>query len=514
LVEVRQTSLGSAEPEIEPEQPEFHRFIDSVIEESVAGRTEKTAAQTSNRLDRLFAESSPVGALALWFGGQARGRSLRQLARMLGRDIARLDGLLTEQVNTIIHHPRFQQLEASWRGLKYLADQLEEGVNIKICVLSVSWKELQRDQERAIEFDRSQLFRKVYSDEFGMPGGEPFGVLIGDYEVQLLPGDLETLSGISGTAAAAFAPFIAAAHPSIFDLEDFSSLERPINLQRVFEQKDHIKFRAFRDTQDSRFVGLTMPRVLRRLPYEDDGARVDGFRFFEDVAGMDASKYLWGNAAYTFAAVLMRSFADSRWLADIRGVQRGVEGGGLVTGLPVHSFSTDKRDVARKTSTDVTITDALEKELGELGFIPLCDCKDTEFSAFYTNQSLQKPRKYDRPAATLNAQISSMLQYMLCVSRFAHYIKVLARDQVGSFHGAQDCQRLLQDWLVQYVNPDDDASDEAKARRPLREAQVEVQEIPESPGAFQCQVHLWPHFELDDLTAAIRVTADLAPMEQ
>ena len=263
--------------------------------------------------------------------------------------------------------------------------------------------------------------------------------------------------------------------------------------------------------EDARFVGVTVPRVLMRTPYEDDGSRVDQFRFHEDVAGPDRSKYLWGGANYAFGGVLIRAFAEAGWLADIRGVKRGVEGGGIVTNLPRHSFGTDRSGLVTKSSTDVIITDELEKPLSDAGFLPLCHCKDTEYSAFYSNQSLQKPAIYDRPAATMNARISAMLQYMLCVSRFAHYVKVLARDKLGAFTEYEDFQRFLQNWIVRYVTNDHEASPEVKARYPLRDAEVRVEPLPGKPGSYHCQMRLLPHYELDELQAAVRVVAELSP---
>ncbi len=436
---------------------------------------------------------------------------------MLSRDVARLDAAITGQLNAILHHPAFQKLEASWRGLRYLAEQAAEVENVKIRVLGVSWKELARDIASAIEFDQSQLFRKVYEDEFGSPGGEPFGVLLGDYEVHPRPSaehpidDVATLTGISHVAAAAFAPFIGGVHPAMFGLDDFVSLEQPLNLPRTFQQLDYLKWKAFRDTEDSRFVGLTLPRVLLRLPYEDDGSRVDGFGFSEAVAGPDQRGYLWGNAAYAFVAVLVRAFGESGWPSSIRGVQRDVVGGGVVTGLPVHSFSTDRRGVAQKCSTDVAIADVREQELGELGFIPLCHCKDTELSVFYTNQSTQAPKRYDELAATMNARFSAMLQYMLCVARFAHYLKILARDKIGTFVEADECERYLQRWLAKYVSADTEASARVKAEYPLRQASVRVRPHPDKPGSYLCVAHLWPHSEFDELSLAIRVATELAP---
>jgi type VI secretion system protein ImpD len=475
-------------------------------------------------LHRFLEESSPARALREWLGDlpDLPEQELRRyIAQRLGRDIARLDHLLNKQVNAILHHPDFQKLEASWRSLRYLVDQTPEGANIKIRVLNVSWKELTRDLTvRALEFDQSDLFRKVYSDEFGTPGGEPFGVLIGDYEIRhrMTPdhpyNDLETLNALAGVAAAAFAPFIAGAHPSLLDLTSFAELERPLNLSRTFEQLEYLKWKALRKKEDARFVGLTMPHVLARLPYDEDTARTDGFIFREDVGNPDRSQYLWGNAAYPFAAVLARTFAESGWLADIRGARRGELGGGVVTGLPVHSFSTDKSHIAPKCSTDTIITDAQEKELGVLGFIPLCHCQDTELSAFYGNQSVQEPLQWDKVAATTNARLSAMLQYILCASRFAHYIKVITRDGVGSYTSASEVQDNLRRWIMNYTNANDKAAPEVKAKFPLREAKVEVEEMPQKPGTFACRIYLRPHYQLDQLASVLKLESTLVPSKR
>ncbi|NOX52925.1 MAG: type VI secretion system contractile sheath large subunit [Planctomycetes bacterium] len=499
-------------------------LLDSVLE--TVGRTEEPSAsadEAGRRLQRFLAEPSWQRSLLLWFG-ERLPRSREAAIRSLSRDIALIDDLLNDQINAVLHHPDFQRLEASWRGLKYLVDSVDVEANVKIRVLSVSWRELTRDIERAIEFDQSQLFRKVYSEEFGVAGGEPFGLLVGDYEIHPAPtpdhpyDDIGTLRGIAQVAAAAFAPFIAAAHPSMLGLDDFAELERPPNLDRVFQQKQFLPWNRFREAEeDSRYVGLTLPRVLWRTPYDDlasndcGGVSAGGFPFREDVSGPGRNKYLWGNAAYAFAAVVVRSFQETGWLADIRGVRRDVIGGGLVTGLAVHSFETDRRGIATKSSTDVIITDMLEKSLGDYGFIPLCPCKDAPYSAFYGNSSVQKPKTFDRLAASVNARISAMLQYTLCVSRFAHYLKVIARDRIGSFGEAQEIERHLQEWLAKYVTVDDDASPQVKCRFPLREAKVTVREIPGQAGKYECIMHLRPHYELEDLTMAVRLRSELAP---
>jgi len=482
-----------------------------------------------NRLERFLQESSIPRALCLWLGlhDSATPRPDRaEITRRLSRDIARIDELLTSQINAILHHQSFQKLEASWRGLSYLVKKLPDNDSIKIRVLNISWAELVQDQTRALEFDQSQLFRKIYDAEFGHPGGQPFGVLLGDYEIHLRPGsdhpydDLEALSKISGVAAAAFAPYITGVHPSFFGLDSFTDLERPLSLSRAFEQVDYLKWRSFRLSEDARFVGLTLPRMLMRLPHDPESPGGRRLRFREDVEGPDRSKYLWGSAVYAFGSVLIRGFVNSGWMADIRGVRQGIseqgvkgclDEGGLVTGLPAHSFGTDRLGLALKSSTEVIVTDAREKELDELGFIPLCHCQDTEFSAFYTTASIQKPVKYDDPRATANARISAMLQYILCVSRFAHYVKVIGRDKIGSQSSPEDCERLLSEWLRKYTISSDTAGPEDRAKYPLREAKVVVRERPDKPGCYNCVIHLRPHFQLDQMFMSMKLTTELAP---
>jgi type VI secretion system ImpC/EvpB family protein len=494
------------------------QFVGPSLVEAVAEAAAGNRDQAGQTLEQFLREPSPGKALALWLGRTTTSREAltrAQVARRLNRDIACLDALLNVQVNAILHHPRFQQLEASWRGVHYLVRQVPEGENIKVRVLNVTWREMVRDLERSIEFDQSQLFRQVYGGEFGTPGGEPFGALLGDYEIRPRPGpghptdDVAALTAISAVAAAAFAPFLAAAHPSLLDLDSFTELERPGNLVRTFEQPEYLKWRAFRRLEDARFVGLTLPRVLMRLPYPDCAPRVDGFRFREEVAKPDRSQYLWGSAAYALGAVLIRTFATSGWLATIRGVPPGEAGGGLVTGLPVPAFATDKPGVSARCATDVVITDAQDKALGELGFLPLCHCQDTELAAFHGNQSVQQPAPYDEPAATVNARLSAMLQYVFCVSRVAHYLKVISRDKIGSFAGPADCEAYLRRWLSRYTNSNEKTSLEMRARYPLREARVEVRERPEKPGHYLCVAHLRPHFQLDQMVSAVKLVTEL-----
>ena len=485
-------------------------LLDSILEAANSGQDVTTP------LDDFLREPSPEKALRHWLGpvpDLPRSALKQYVVQRLNRDIARLDALLTDQVNAILHHPKLQKLEASWRSLRFLVEQVPENSKemVKIKVLNVSWKELTHDLERAVEFDQSELFRKVYNDEFGNPGGKPFGVLLGDYEIRHRMGndypfnDVETLRGIADVAAAAFAPFIAAAHPSFFLLESdsFSELEKPFNLPRIFEDLEYLKWREFRkEKSEARFIGLTMPRVLARLPYVDDSSRVDGFRFREEVGAPDRRGYLWGNAVYAFGAVLIRTFANSGWLADIRGSRRGEIGGGVVADLPVHQFNTDKWRVAPKCSTDAIITDAQEKELGVLGFMPLCSCQDTELSAFYGNQSVQEAKTFHDGSATLNARMSAMLQYVLCASRFAHNIKIMARNMTGSLTGPEEIQRKLNTWLQRYT------SATASPERPLRQGKVEIKEI--QAGRYECRLFLQPHYQLDQLVSELRLDTTLA----
>lgn len=472
--------------------------------------------RATSQLDRFLAEPDDVQAVRLWMG-HLENVDHDTIVRRLNYDVAQIDQLINHQVNAILHHPKFQRLESSWRGVEYLARAAAEEADssIKLRLLNVSWRELERDFERAAEFDQSQLFRKVYEEEFGMAGGTPFNCLIGDYQIHPRPAaghphdDLGVLAAISQVAAAAFCPFLTNAHPSLFGLDSFHELEHVLNHQRHFERPELLKWRSFRDREDSRFVGICLPRMLMRTPYEDDGSRQESFAFSEHVHAADGQQYLWGGAAWALGRILIRSFAQSGWLADIRGFKRDVDGGGLVTDLPVHCFATDSWGVAKKSSTDVMVTDTLERELSELGFIPLCDAHDSEFSVFFSNNSVQRPKRFDTNVATTNARISAMLQYMFCVSRFAHYIKVIARDKTGAFTEAEEFETLLHNWIVQFVTTDAEASQSVKARHPLRDANIQVRPFPGKPGSYQCVIHLSPHYELDDLTASVRLIAEL-----
>ncbi|MGH7578687.1 MAG: type VI secretion system contractile sheath large subunit, partial [Gemmatimonadales bacterium] len=394
---------------------------------------------------------------------------------------------------------------STWRGLKYLLSQSETSTMLKIKVLNVSKKELLRDLQRAPEFDQSALFKKVYEEEYGVFGGAPFGALLGDYEFGRGGQDIELLEKVSQVAAAAHAPFLTAASAEMMNLESFSHLDQPRDLGKIFENTEYAKWKAFRQTEDSRYVALTVPRMLLREPYGKDTVPVEAFQYEEHVDGTEHDKYLWGNAAWALGARVTQAFAQYGWCACIR----GVESGGLVEGLPVHNFRTDSGDVAMKCPTEVPITDRREKELADLGFAPLVHCKGTPNAAFFSVQSAQKAKVYDKDAATANARISAQLPYIFAVSRFAHYLKTMMRDKIGGYMSKTDAQMFLNNWISNYVVANDDAPLSVKAKRPLKEARVDVQEDPRKPGVYRAIAFLRPHFQLDELSVSMRLVAEL-----
>ena len=424
---------------------------------------------------------------------------------MISARIAAIDKLISAQLNEVMHAEEFQKLEASWRGLHHLVFESETGTMLKIRVMNASKKDLLKDMERAPEFDQSALFKKVYEEEFGTFGGSPVGALIGDYEFSNHPQDISLLEKVSQVAAAAHAPFISAAAPQLFGWESFTQLSEVRDLAKIFDRTEYAKWRSLRESEDSRYVGLCLPHTLMRLPYGRETVPTETFNFEEDVDGTDHKKYLWGNAAYSFGTRLTESFAQYHWCVAIR----GVEGGGLVEGLPTHTFRTDEGEVALKCPTEIAITDRREKEFSDLGFIPLVHCKGTDYAAFFGAQSANKPVKYDSDAANANARLSTQLQYMMAVSRFAHYLKAMMRDKVGSFMSRTDCERFLNQWITNYVTADDNASPATKAQYPLREARVEVAEVPGKPGVYRAVAFLKPHFQLDELTVSLRLVAEL-----
>jgi type VI secretion system protein ImpC len=469
-------------------------LLDQIVDQGRFGK-EQSARERGRDMVKEFVAQVLEGEMKL----------SRDADATINSRVAQIDHLISLQLNEILHHPAFQKLEASWRGIKYMMDQSETSSMLKIRVLNVSKKELLRDLQRAPEFDQSVMFKKVYEDEFGIFGGEPFGALVGDYEFSKHPEDIELLEKVSQVAAGAHAPFLTAASPELLNLDSFSQLGEPRDIGKIFDSTEFAKWKSFRASEDSRYVGLTMPRVLMRLPYGKDTKPVDDFNYEEGVDGTDHSKYLWGNAAYALGARLTQAFAQYGWCASIR----GVEGGGLVEGLPTHTFRTDEGDVALKCPTEVAITDRREKELADQGLIPLVHCKGTDYAAFFSVQSSNKPKKFDKAAANANARLSAQLPYILAVSRFAHYMKSIMRDKIGGFMSRGQCQTFLTQWIMQYVTDDDQASAATKAKFPLREAKIEVSEIPGKPGAYRAIAFLRPHFQLDELTVSLRLVAEL-----
>ena len=419
--------------------------------------------------------------------------------------IAEIDRLLSAQLNEIMHHEDFQKLEGSWRGLNQLVMNSETSPMLKIRVMNVNKKDLLKDLEKALEFDQSALFKKVYEEEYGTFGGAPFGALIGDYEFGNHPQDLALLEKISQVAAAAHAPFLSAASPDLFGWETFSEMTEVRDISKIFDRTEYAKWRSFRESEDSRYVGLTLPHTLGRVPYGAATAPTETFRFEEDVDGKDHKKYLWTNAAYSLGTRLTEAFAMYGWCVAIR----GVEGGGLVDSLPTHTFETDEGEVALKCPTEVAITDRREKEFSDNGFIPLVHCKGTDYAAFFGMQSANKAKKYDTDAANANARLSTQLQYMFATSRFAHYLKAMMRDKIGSFMSRSDAEAFLNRWILNYVVESDTAAPAIKAKKPLREARIDVAEVPGKPGVYRAVAFLRPHFQLDELSVSLRLVADL-----
>ncbi|MEH3086497.1 MAG: type VI secretion system contractile sheath large subunit [Xylophilus ampelinus] len=470
-------------------------LLDQIVEQSKVARSEVERDRAKDIISELVREVTR-GTVTV----------SENLGVTLDARIAELDRLISDQLNEIMHHDDFQGLEARWTGLHYLCRQTSTGSAMKIKVFNAQGRELVKDFRSAIDFDQSALFRKVYEEEFGTFGGAPFGALVGDYEISRQPEDMYFLEQMSHVAAAAHAPFITAASPELLGLESYQDLGRPRDLSKVFDTVDYAKWRSFRESEDARYVGLTLPRFLGRLPYDPrNGTAVENFNFVEDVDGSDHSRYLWVNSAYAMAARLTAAFENYGWCAAIR----GVEGGGLVEDLPTHTFKTDDGEVALKCPTEVAVTDRREKELSDLGFMPLVHCKNTDYAAFFGAQSTQKAKKYDSDAANANAILSAQLQYIFSVCRIAHYLKAIMRAKIGSFASAQNVEEHLNRWIRQYVVEDDNATQETKAVYPLREASVQVAELPGKPGTYRAISFIRPHFQLDQLSVSLRLVAEL-----
>ncbi len=462
--------------------------------------TKQTEPQRVEQLMRTLAQEAMSGTVQFQ----------KNLTVTLRDAIAKIDAQISEQLAAVMHAEKFKALEGSWRGLNYLVKNSEIGEGLKIQVLNVTKKELAADLAKATDFDQSNFYKKVYEEQFGTAGGAPFGALIGDYYFSKHPDDIELLTNVSSVAAAGFCPFISAANANLFGMDSFTELSNPMDMKQLFETADYMKWNSFRQTEDSRFVTLVMPKVLARLPYGADTKPVEAFAYEEapfDAAGnaksMKHDDYCWMNAAYAMAARLTDAHAQYGWCTAIR----GAEGGGKVTDLPTHVFSSDDGDLDAKCPTEIGITDRREKELSDLGFLPLCHYKNTDYSVFFGAQTTQKPKKYDRPEATANAAISARLPYIMATSRFAHYLKVMARDKIGSFMEASDTEKWLNRWIGNYVNASEGAGQEARAKYPLREARIEVREVEGSPGSFTAVAHMRPWLQFEELTTSMRLVA-------
>jgi type VI secretion system protein ImpC len=422
--------------------------------------------------------------------------------------IASLDQKISEQLNLVLHHPDFQQLEGAWRGLHYLVNNTETDEMLKIKVFNVSKKELGKTLKKfkGTAWDQSPLFKKLYEEEYGTFGGEPFGCLVGDYHFDHSPPDVELLGEMSKISAASHTPFIAGVSPSVMQMESWSELANPRDLTKIFQTPEYAAWRSLRESDDARYLGLAMPRFLSRLPYGAKTDPVDEFDFEEDTSGADSTKYTWSNAAYAMAVNINRSFKLYGWCSRIR----GIESGGAVEGLPVHTFPTDDGGVDMKCPTEIAITDRREAELAKSGFMPLIHKKNTDFAAFIGAQSLQKPAEYDDPDATANANLAARLPYLFATCRFAHYLKCIVRDKIGSFKEREDMQKWLTSWVNNYVDPNPAMSDElTKSRKPLAAAEVIVEEVEGNPGYYTSKFFLRPHYQLEGLTVSLRLVSKL-----
>jgi type VI secretion system protein ImpC len=421
--------------------------------------------------------------------------------------IAELDRKLSEQISLIIHHENFKAIEGTWRGLNYLVSNTETDEKLKIRVMNISKKEVGRvlRKFKGTAWDQSPLFKKIYEEEYGTPGGAPYGCLIGDYEFDHSPPDVEMLSGLAQISAASHTPFIAAAAPTLMNMDTWQELMDPRDLTKIFQTPDYAAWRSLRAAEDSRYLGLTMPRTLARLPYGAKTNPLDEFAFEEDTEGADHSRYVWSNAAYAMGANINRAFKLYGWCARIR----GAESGGMVESLPVHTFPTDDGGVDMKCPTEIAITDRREAELAKSGLIPLSHWKNTDFAVFVGAQSLQKPQEYDDPDATANANLSARLPYLFATCRFAHFLKCIVRDKIGSFKEREDMERWLNQWIMNYVTADPKAGEEIKAQYPLADASVTVEEVPGNPGYYTSKFYLRPHFQLEGLTVSLRLVTKL-----
>lgn len=435
----------------------------------------------------------------------------KDIEATLNEQIARIDELLTAQLNEVMHSEKFKKLEASWRGLRYLVSQTETGAMLKLKVMSASKEDLMDDLtsgKAEMAVDRSNLFNKIYQDEYNQYGGTPYGALIGDFEFDNSGQDVKLLTRASELAASAHCPFLTAASPEMLGFTNFTELRNVYELESAFEGVRYAQWRAFRETEDSRYVALTMPRMLIREPYGRETVPVKDFDFEEDVTGKEHDKYLWANAAWGLGAAVTKAFAESGWCARIRGVTSG----GMVEGLPTHTFEADSGDVVMKCPTETLIPEDQEFELAKLGFVPLTNEKGTANAVFFSVQSANRPKEYmgkDGDAATANAALSAQLPYLFAASRFSHYLKKMVLEWVGMYTTREELEQKLQNWIAEYVLLNPGASETEKAKKPLSDAKIKVEENPRKPGTYQAVAWLKPHFQLDAVDFSMRLVAEV-----
>jgi len=489
-------STGEQAPAAEPAAAAAEAQEVSLLDQ-VLSATKQTERSRAEELMKTLVDQALAGVVSFD----------KNVTKTINATIKAIDEKLSTQLAAVMHHPNFQKLEGTWRGLNYLVMNSETSAMLKIKVLNVPKRELFNDVDKAVEFDQSQIFKKLYENEFGTPGGEPYGALIGDYEFINHPEDIDLLGKMSNVAAAAFCPFISAAAPKLMGFDSWQELTKPRDLEKIFLSIEYTKWKSFRDSEDSRFVSLVMPRVLARMPYGADTKPIEEFGYEE----VDASKpvphddFTWMNAAYVMGTKMTDAFAKYGFCTAIR----GAEGGGKVEGLPAFIFTSDDGDKDLKCPSEIGITDRREAELSKLGFLPLCHYKNTDYSVFFGGQTVQKPKKYDRPEATANAAISARLPYMMATSRFAHYLKVMARDWIGSFKEAADVENDLNRWIKNYVNASETSGQETRAKYPLREAKVVVKEIPGQPGSYNAIAWMRPWLQFEELTTSMRMVASI-----
>lgn len=474
------------------------------------------------RLEAFCELDDFVEGMRQWFGTDfLRGKSVSRLKLLLDRDIAELDQAINNAVNAIIHNERFQKLEAIWRSVEWLLQDVPTDNSIEIRVLDIRWPEIVRDMDKAPEFDQSEMFQKIYNEEFGTPGGIPYSLLVGDYYVRHRPSpeyptdDVAGLRNFSKVAAAAFSPFITGVSPTLFGVDHYSELDLRQTVSATLKQVEYARWRSLQENSDVRFAGLAAPRFLIRRAHRGRSVADPGFIFKELVGRQDNIDRLWANGAFAFAQVAIRAFMDYRWLAATRGTPQDMVSGGVISNAPVEDFETEPSYTAIKFSPEVALSEALDRDLNDHGFICLRPCKETPYSAFYNLPSMHRSSKnYSTAVARANDQLSSMLNYVLCVARFAHYVKIIARDWVGSYKSAQDCEKLLQAWLHRFCSADSDASFEMKARYPLQDARVTVTEIAGRPGDYNCTMGLKPHFQLDQVISEFQLVTSLDNMKR